>query len=77
MLDDHERTIALYLAAGGRAAGHQVSPEVAPWRAGAVLTMVRAGRRDVRQLAGDHHEEALRSGSAYARRRGAPVASHL
>ncbi|MDQ4052963.1 MAG: LuxR C-terminal-related transcriptional regulator, partial [Actinomycetota bacterium] len=63
---DPEHAIALYLGAGERAAGHQVPPDVAPWRVGAVLTMVRTGRRDVRQLAIDHHEEAVGSGSPYA-----------
>lgn len=66
VLGDPEQAVTLYLAAGERAAGRDVHPDVAPWRAGAVLTMVRAGRRDVRELAVAHHEEALRSGSPYA-----------
>jgi ATP/maltotriose-dependent transcriptional regulator MalT len=66
VLGDPEDAIPLYLAAGELAAGHDLSPEVAPWRVGAVLTMVRAGRRDVGRLAVEHHQEALRSGSAYA-----------
>jgi len=66
VLDDPEHAIALYLAAGERAAGHDVPPDIAPWRAGAVLTMVRTGRRDVQELALDHHQEALGSGSPYA-----------
>jgi len=66
VLGDPEHAIPLYLAAGELAAGHDVPPEVAPWRAGAVLTMVRTGRRDVRELAVAHHQEAVRSGSPYA-----------
>lgn len=66
VLGDPEHAISLYLAAGERAEGHDVSPDVAPWRAGAVLTMVRTGRRDVGELAVAHHEEAVRSGSPYA-----------
>ena len=66
VVGDPEHAIPLYLAAGERAAGHDVSPDVAPWRVGAVLTMVRTGRRDVRALALEHHEEALRWGSPYA-----------
>lgn len=65
-LGDPEHAISLYLAAGERAGGLPVPPDVAPWRAGAVLSMVRTGRRDVRQLAVEHHEEAVRSGSPYA-----------
>lgn len=66
VLGEPEHAIPLYLEAGDRAAGHHVSPEVAPWRAGAVLAMVHCGRRDVRELAVAHHAEAVRSGSPYA-----------
>jgi ATP/maltotriose-dependent transcriptional regulator MalT len=66
VLGDPEHAIPLFLAAGERAGGLPVPPDVAPWRAGAVLSMVRTGRRDVRQLAVEHHEEAVRSGSPYA-----------
>jgi DNA-binding CsgD family transcriptional regulator len=66
ILGGPEHAIQLYLCAGERAAGHDVPPDVAPWRAGAVLAMVRTGRRDVQELAAAHHEEAVRSGSPYA-----------
>jgi DNA-binding CsgD family transcriptional regulator len=66
VLGEPEHAIPLYLEAGERAAGTSVPPDVAPWRVGAVLTMVRCGRRDVRELAMAHHAEALRSGSPYA-----------
>ena len=66
VLGEPEHAIPLYLEAGARAAGAVVPPDVAPWRAGAVLTMVRCGRRDVRELALAHHAEAVRSGSPYA-----------
>jgi DNA-binding NarL/FixJ family response regulator len=66
VLGDPEHAIPLYLGAGERAGGRHVSPDVAPWRAGAVLAMVRTSRRDVGRLAAEHHEEALRSGSPYA-----------
>jgi ATP/maltotriose-dependent transcriptional regulator MalT len=66
VLGDREHAIPLYLAVGERAASRPVPVEVAPWRAGAVLTMVSTGRRDVRELAIEHHEEAARSGSPYA-----------
>jgi ATP/maltotriose-dependent transcriptional regulator MalT len=66
VLGDPEHAISLFLSAGERAAGRDVPPDVAPWRAGAVLTMVRIGRRDVRELAIAHYEEAVSSGSPYA-----------
>ncbi len=66
VLGEPEHAIPLYLEAGARAAHAQVPPDVVPWRVGAVLSMVRCGRRDVRELALAHHAEAVRSGSPYA-----------
>lgn len=63
---DPEDAIPLYLAAGRRAAGHDLHPDVAPWRVGAVLAMVRSRHRNAAALAAEHHEDAVRSGSAYA-----------
>ena len=55
-----------FLAAGELAVGHGFSPDVLPWRAGAVVALVHAGLRDADRLAETHLEEALRSGSPYA-----------
>jgi DNA-binding CsgD family transcriptional regulator len=66
-LGDPELALAHFEAVATHTADDPVTPDLLPWRAGAALALLRGGRRrEAAELAREHHEEALSTGSPYA-----------
>lgn len=66
-LGDAELALQHFEAVGEVTDDDPVSPDLLPWRAGAALAALRAGRsREAIMLAREHHAEAVATGSPYA-----------